>query len=143
MTELLEIPFKPENGRPPTAVLHRLLDAISKLDGKRLVLTLKEQKRLRSSNQNRYYWGVVIPPIVRMFREYGNMVDSQDVHEFLKLKVGKLAMNIVTPDGEVVKSLGSTAKLDTQEMEVYLERVRAFAAEYGVAIPLPNEVVDG
>lgn len=143
MTELLELPFKPENGKPPTAVLHRLLDAIAKMDGKRLILTLKEQKRRRSLNQNSYYWGVVIPPIVRMFREHGNMVDGQDVHEFLKLRVGKLAMNIVTPDGEVVKSLGSTAKLTTMEMEVYLERVRAFAAEYGVAIPLPGEALDG
>jgi len=45
----------------------------------------------------------------------------------------------VSPDGEVMKSLGSTTKLSTQEFEVYMENVRAWAAEYGCEIPLPNE----
>jgi hypothetical protein len=141
MSELLEIPFKPENGKPPTAVLHRFLECVSKMDGKRLVLTLKEQKRKRSQNQNAYYWGVVVAAVTQMFRDAGNYVDGEDVHEFLKLRVGKLSRNIVTPKGEVVKSLGSTAKLSTQEFEVYLERIRAWAAEYGCSIPLPHEEV--
>ena len=49
---------------------------------------------------------------------------------------------MVTPDGEVLKGLGSTAKLSTLEFEIYMEKCRAFAAEHGVAIPLPNEEVN-
>jgi hypothetical protein len=131
MSELLEIPFKPENGKPPTAVLHRLLEAISKMDGKRLVLMVKEQKRKQSQNQNAHYWGVVVAAVTQMFRDAGNYVDAEDVHEFLKLRVGKLSRNIVTPDGEVIKSLGSTAKLSTQEFEVYLERITSLVAYTG------------
>jgi hypothetical protein len=142
MSDLLELPFKPENGKPPTSVLHRFLDAVSKAGDKRLILTLREQKRRRSLNQNSYYWGVVIPAITEMFREHGNYVDGDDVHEFLKLRVGKLAQIFVTPDGEVQKGPGSTAKLSTMEFEVYLERVRAWAAEHGVVIALPNESVN-
>lgn len=138
---LLEIPFKPEHGKPPTAVLHRLLDAVSLAGDKRLVLTLKEQKRRRSLNQNAYYWGVVVHAVTQMFREHGNYVDPEETHEFLKLRVGKLARVIVTPDGEVVKSLGSTAKLSKMEFEVYLEQIRAWAAQWGCIIPLPNEQV--
>jgi hypothetical protein len=139
MSDVLELPFQPLDGKIPTAVMHRLLDAVAKMDGKRLILALREQKRRRSLNQNAYYWGVVLPPILQMFREAGNGVDAEDVHTYLKEHVGKLKQVFVTKDGEVLTGAGSTAKLSTQEMEVYLDRVRAWAAEYGVAIPLPNE----
>jgi hypothetical protein len=140
MSNLLDIPFKAENGKPPTAVLHRLLDAIAKMDGKHLVLTLKEQKRRRSLNQNAYLWSVVYPAIVEVFREHGNAVDADDVHSYCKEHVGKLKQVFVTPQGEVLTGAGSTAKLDTMEFEVYAERVRAWAAEtLGIGIPLPNE----
>jgi hypothetical protein len=111
------------------------------MDGKHLVLSLKEQKRKRSLNQNAYYWSVVVEAVTRMFREHGNYVDPEETHEFLKLRVGKLSRVIVTPDGEVVKSLGSTAKLSKMEFEAYLEQVRAWAAQWGCLIPLPNEEV--
>lgn len=138
---LLQLPFKPENGKPPAAVLHRLLDAVSRSGDKRMVLTLKEQKRKRSLNQNAYYWAVVVQAVTQMFREHGNYVDPEETHEFLKLRVGKLSRVIVTPDGEVVKSLGSTAKLSKMEFKVYLEQVRTWAAQWGCLIPLPNEQV--
>ena len=99
-------------------------------------------KKRRSLNQNAYYWGCVLPPIVAMFREHGSNVDAEDVHAFLKDNVGKLKQVFVTPDGEVLSGPGSTAKLGTMEFEVYLEKVRAWAAEVlGIAIPLPNEQV--
>lgn len=139
---MIELPFTPKDGKIPTAVLHRLLHAVGKASGKRLVLVLKEQKRRRSLNQNSFYWGVVVPAVTGMFREHGNYYDDNDVHEFLKLRVGKLAQNMLMPDGKVVKSLGSTTKLTTQEFEVYVEKIRAWAAGYGLAIPLPNEITE-
>jgi hypothetical protein len=142
MTDLLDLTFKPEQGKIPTSVLHRLIDAVAKMDGKRLILTLKEQKRKRSLNQNAYLWGVVYARIVEVFREYGNNVDAEDVHAYLKDHVGKLKQFFVTPDGEVLTGPGSTAKLTTQEFEVYVENVRGWAIDtLGVAIPLPNEEV--
>ena len=139
---LLELPFKPESGKPATAVLHRLLDAISRAGDKRLVLTLKEQKKRRSLSQNAVYWGVVLPPIVAAFREHGNNVDAEDVHCYLKEHVGKLKQHFITPDGEVLTGPGSTAKLTTMEFEDYLAKVRAWAAEtLAVAVPMPNESI--
>jgi hypothetical protein len=140
MTELLTIPFTPENGKPPASILHRLLDAISRAGDKQLVLTLKSHKKRRSLNQNAYLWAVVYPAIVEVFREHGNNVDAEDVHAFCKDNVGKLKQVFVTPDGEVLTGPGSTAKLGTMEFEVYTEKVRAWAAEtLGITIPLPNE----
>ncbi len=143
MVELIEIPFQPEGGKMPTGTLHRLMSAVARMDGKRLILTLKEQKRRRSLNQNAYLWGCVYPVIVQVFREAGNNVDAEDIHSYLKDHVGKLKQVFVTPDGEVLTGPGSTAKLGTMEFEIYVEKVRAWAAEtLGIGIPLPNEQVN-
>lgn len=143
MSVLLELPFKPDHGGLPSAVLGRLQAAVVCAVGKRLVLTLKEQKKHRSPSQNAYLWGVVYPAIVAVFREHGNNVDAEDVHDFLKDRVGKLKQHFITPDGEVLTGSGSTAKLTTAEFEAYLEKVRAWAAEtLGITIPLPNESTD-
>jgi len=140
MADLLELPFKPVSGKPPSAVLHRLLDAISRAGDKPLVLTLKAQKKRRSLNQNAYLWAVVYPAIVEVFREHGNNVDADDIHAYCKDHIGKLKQVFVTPHGEVLTGPGSTAKLGTMEFEVYVEKVRAWACEVlGLAIPLPNE----
>lgn len=143
MSVLLELPFKPDHGGLPSVVLRRLQAAVASAAGKRLVLTLKELKKSRSQSQNAYLWGVVYPAIVAVFREHGNNVDAEDVHDFLKDRVGKLKQHFVTPAGEVLTGPGSTAKLTTVEFEAYLEKVRVWAAEsLGTAIPLPNESTD-
>ncbi len=126
-------------GRLPGQVHREFDDLVRSLAGKRVTIKLSLYRKKRSSNQNRYYFGVVVKAITEMFRDQGNNVDADDVHEFLKLRVGKLAQVFVTPDGEVLKGLGSTAKLSTQEFEVYMTKCRAFAAEHGVMIPEPNE----
>ena len=108
-------------------------------EGKWICLTVGLAKKPRGNKQNRYYWGVVVKLVTQMFRKHGNYVDENDVHEFLKLRVGKLAQNVVMPTGEVIKSLGSSAKLSTVEFSDYCERIRAWAAQYGCNIPLPDE----
>lgn len=130
-------------GRLPLEMAAKIAALVRSMDGKKLCFSISEVKRRRSGNQNRYYWGVVIPPIVQVFREAGNSVDAEDVHSYLKEHVGKLSQVLVTPDGEVLRSLGSTAKLSTMEMETYLEKVRCWAAEtLGIEIGLPNETIN-
>jgi hypothetical protein len=139
MADVLEIPFVATAGLIPPHVRDRLTQAVSKMDGKRLILTLKEQKRRRSLNQNNYYFGVLVKRITVAFREAGNDMDEAEVHEYLKNEVGKLSRIAVLPDGEVVKIKGSTKRLTTMEFEVYVEKVRAWGASMGVALPLPHE----
>ena len=47
-----------------------------KFKGQRIEITFRKKKKHRSSEQNRYYWGVVIPYILEAFIELGN--DLQD-----------------------------------------------------------------
>lgn len=139
MTQSLEFCGLVTDGKLPAEVSDKIAAVIRRMEGKRVLVTVREQKRRRSLNQNAFYWGVVVEAVTQMFRDAGNYVDPEDVHDFLKLRVGKLAQVFVDPNGEVIKSTGSTTKLSTQEFEVYLDRIRAWAAEFGVVIPLPNE----
>ena len=139
MTRGVEFSGQVTGGKLPAKVSEQIAAVIRNAEGKRVVVAVREQKRTRSNQQNRHYWGCVIPPIVAMFRDAGSMVDAEDVHEFLKLRVAKIKQVMVTPDGEVHTSLGSTAKLTTTEFMDYVEKIRAWAVEFGVAIPLPDE----
>ncbi len=136
---MAEVTCKVSSGSLSESDLQSLAVAIKAYDGKFVTITVRERKRRRSTDANRYYWGVVVPAVTAMFRDAGNNVDDDDVHLFLKLRVGKLSQNIVTPDGEVIKSIRSTKNLTTSEFQDYLAKIMAWAAELGCEIPLPHE----
>jgi hypothetical protein len=104
-----------------------------------VLITVEKRKKRRSLNQNAYYWKVIIPAIHEMFVQNGNDVDEEDVHNYLKEQVGKLSKVILLPDGSIEKIVGSTANLSTMQFEMYVEKCRAFAAQFGFLIKLPNE----
>ena len=130
------------HGEVREGVLDRLPDllrACRAVDGRKVVVTLEEAKKRRSNNQNAYMWGVVIPVITEMLRDFGNNVSPEETHEFLKVHVGKLIKEVTSMDGKIRRIPGTTTTLSTLEMENYLEKCRAFAAENGCVVPLPNE----
>lgn len=132
--------FSPvQNGHITMGCREAIATALKSLNGKFAKITIEERKKTRSSSQNAYYWAVCIPPIVNMFNEHGNNVDAEQVHEFLKDEVGKLSQTVVLPDGETKKITGSSALLKTMEFEEYLLKVRIWAQEWDIFIPLPNE----
>jgi len=103
-------------------------------------IRIKIERKRRSSNQNRYYWGIVIPAVRELLTDYGNDVDDEETHYFLKSEVGKLTKTVVNQKGVARKVVKSSTKLNTLEMEDYLERVRRWAAGHSVVIPLPDEL---
>jgi NinB protein len=138
---VLELSCLVSNGRIPLETSQAVAAAIRRMEGKRLVISLREQKRTRSNNQNAFYWAVVIPLVLEMFVEAGNDTNPEEVHLFLKENVGGsvCVKVLLTPDGKRCPVLRSSADLSTAEFEDFLERVRAWAAEMGTQIPLPNE----
>ena len=97
---------------------NRYLLQLQKLEGKRIELTLKEEKSQRSLNQNNYYWGIVVE-ILRLHFGYD---DPEEMHFALRLKF--LPIDGV-PNLQAAKS---TTALNTAEFEDYLERIRRWAA---------------
>jgi len=104
----------------------------SKHEGKDVCVSITRGRK-RSSPQNNYYWGVVIPLAWQGLVDLGNDCDEEDVHEYLKERFGKRK---VMQDYTIAES---TTKMTTLEFEEYLERIKRFAAvDLCVNIPDPN-----
>lgn len=105
---------------------------IQKFRGKnRVFVIVDEDKPSRSTNQNKYYWSVVL----KMVSEFTGHTQNE-MHEYFKEEF--------LPHKQVLdKSIVmSSTKLKTDEFEKYLEDIRRFAAEkLNVVIPLPNEII--
>lgn len=117
--------------------------------GHGIEVTVRRRRKRRSSPQNRYYWGVIIPAVLRGFIDAGNALQEgnqahrETVHEFLKLRFLDNGIEIHDAEGVLHKGPPTTTTLTTTEQEEYHDRIREFAAEFlGVSIPLPNEQVE-
>lgn len=94
-------------------------------------LEVVKSKNIRSLNQNRYYWGVIVKMIAD---ETGYMMD--EVHQILKGEFLRYER-----DGKTFTR--SSSALNTLEFEQYGEKCRLFAAEnLGLTIPLPHEITE-
>ena len=84
----------------------------------------KLKKKVRSLDQNAYYWGVVIE---LMSDETG--FTTEEMHEALKQKFLMIEKN-------GMKFPRSTSSLTTGEFSEYVEKCKMFAAEWlGIFIP--------
>jgi hypothetical protein len=102
-------------------------------------LVLK-RKGKRSSQQNRYMWGVVISMITSHLIHLGNDVNDEVVHEWLKLKFNP--QYLYGENGEVLDTLpGSTADMNLEQMIAYLDKIIAWAwHQFKLHIPPPDEI---
>ena len=107
--------------------------ALNKLEGKRVEVKVEAYKKRRSSHQNQYYWGVVIPMISK---ELGYTKD--EAHSALKNKF--LTVSNYSKQDIEFELTKETKELDTKEFEQYLRDIRNFAGDFlGIFIPQPNE----
>lgn len=108
------------------------LKACSELRGLEVEITIDKRRNRRSTLENNYYWGVVLE-IISDWTGY----TPQEAHDALREKFLSKA------DGERgLVRIKSSAALTTVEFEEYLSKIRQWASEQGVFIPLPNEVID-
>lgn len=93
------------------------------------------KRKLRSVQQNSYYWGVVIEMLTMEIYGANDKDSKQEMHDALRRKFLSF---------ENVKGLPtmlSTTRLSTIEFEAYMEQIRRFASQYlGIVIPEPNQV---
>lgn len=127
------------DGRLVLDARQAFLEAVRGLDGKLVVLELR-QSRSRSNQQNRYYWGAVLPIVQDGMKAVGVSMSIEQVHELMKYKF--LQIEYVTNDGEIIQSIGSSKELSPPEFNEYIERIQQWASEYlGITIPDPNEQI--
>lgn len=100
----------------------------SKKDGE-YKLIVKKKKKFRSSQQNKYLWGV---PYKLIADETGHTTD--EVHAYL-------TSLFLQDKSRIIPVIKSTTELSTVEFEEYTENIRRWGAStLSLNIPLPNEV---
>jgi hypothetical protein len=101
MSDTLELSCLVTNGRIPLEVSQAVAAALRRMDGKRVVISLRKHVNRRSDRQNRAYWGIIVPSVLEMFTDAGNDTTKEEIHEYLKEHVGgsMFARVLIDPDG--------------------------------------------
>jgi hypothetical protein len=112
----------------------KLFNILKSLSGKHSI-SIEKFRDGRSTNQNRYYWGIIVNGLAS---EFGYFRD--EIHQLLRQKF--LSYTRENPKtGTTEHFVRSTTDLTTEEMEEYLESIRVWAlSEFSVYLPLPNEI---
>jgi septum formation inhibitor-activating ATPase MinD len=92
-----------------------------------VIITVKKRGK-RSSEQNRYYWGICIAEIRLRLKELGYRMTAEDIHDMLKLKF--IPVHLHDGEGTLIATMpGSTAEMNKTEMMDYLNQVIEWAAD--------------
>ena len=122
---------------------HSLKEAIKAFEGKTITISLKLFRKSRSSEQNRYYWGVVIPIWQNILKEeWGEFNSKEETHEFLKYNCN-YSEKVIEDTGEIIRLSKSTTTNTTTDQEEFHLKARRLALEmFNVDIPEPNEQIN-
>ncbi|MCH7517282.1 MAG: hypothetical protein IIB08_09255 [Bacteroidetes bacterium] len=94
-----------------------------------------DHKKLRSIQQNRYYWSCVVGELSQLTGYV-----PEEMHEILKHKFN---LQTALIGSEYIEFGGSTAILNTKHFTEYIEQIRIWAAtELNCHIPDPGELTD-
>ncbi len=113
----------------------KLFDLLKTLKDEPHRVYVLDRKKLRSSSQNRYYWGVILDSLAQH-----TGIEVHEMHELCKHKFNLKTNHI---DGVVYEWGGSTKLLNTKMMTDYIEQIRTWAnVELDLNIPEANELSD-
>ena len=131
--------IKLDNGQLKLVNKAEMLKFAQSLNCNEFTFTLEKKRNKRSNEQNKYYWGVVVPLVKQGLTELGNLVDLESTHDFIKSEFNY--KEIVNKDtGEVKKIPNSTTQLTKSEFSEMIERVKQWSAEWcNIYIPDAGE----
>ncbi len=108
---------------------------LSKLEGKKVVLTVEKMHNKRSLKQNAYYWACL-----EVISNYTGHT-SDELHRLFK--------GLYLPRREIILNkkkyhlAGSTTGLTKGGFVEYMMQIQAEAAQMGLALPSPEQFKDG
>lgn len=118
--------------------VRKLFDQVK--DGKWLVEISQHNKR--SDQQNRYYFGIVVPLVQNGIRDLGTELTKEETHEFLKAKFNYSEVSN-KDTGEYIQVPRSTTLLNKEAFSDYIAKIQQFAAEFlGIVIPDPGQQLE-
>lgn len=136
--EKVVVQSKVYNGKLSGYASDILTKFVQNNEGKNVEVIVRRKRAKRSDNQNRYYWGVIIPIIHSELVNLGHRLNSEEVHFFLKQKFNY--KTVATKEGELIGEIPqSTATLNKLEFMEYVDKIIQWSAEIlNVTIPQPT-----
>jgi hypothetical protein len=119
-----------------------VLNAIQTFNNKDVVISFSKPKKNRSNNQNRYYWGLVLPLIQNgLLEATGELRSVDNIHYKILLPLFAPTNEIVNKDtGECIVERLTSSDLTTTQFCEYILEIQKWSAEFlGIDIPSPNE----
>lgn len=114
------------------------LTLVGQLEGEAIEVTIKKQSKRKSTQANRYYWGVVVE-YTRMWLTdtQGEEFTTEEAHELLKQRNN--ASEIKSGMGTVV--IGRTTKgMESDEFTAYIDRcIKWLYNISGIIVPSSDE----
>lgn len=131
-----------QSGKLPTQTKRDIQQFILENEGKLVEITLKKARSKRSEQQNKYYFGAIIPIIRQALRDLGHKLTAEEVHYFLKQKFH--FKRIISPDGvEIGEVPQSTTTMTKTEFIEYIDNISQWAAEIlSIEIPQPEQQIE-
>ena len=120
-----------------------ILKALKAFEGVNITVTISKRKKKRSTNQNSYYWAVIVPFWKQIFLdEWGEVYSQSQTHEFLKYNCN-FTEKVNKETGEIIRVSKSTTENSTTDQELMCKQARDLALEmFNIEIPLPNEQIN-
>ena len=121
---------KVERGKLVLDYPEQLVVRLASLEGKRVEVIVRKETKTRTSQQNRYLFGVVYA-IISDCTGY----DPEQVHDAMKVKFASQHLD----NGLVITE--RTSKMTTERMTQYIDDIKRWAAEFlGLYIPDAGEI---
>ena len=115
---------------------------LKSLEGKELVVNLSVYHTKRTTQQNRWYWGVVIPTIIRyLLEESDKEYTKEDIHDYMVTEL--LRPRIMTRDvldrQVITYEVKRVSAMTTKEFSEFVINIQQHWAERGLVIPDPEQ----
>ena len=115
---------------------------IQSLEGKDVAIRIKKLVRKRSDRQNRWYWGVAIPTIIKgIEQQNGEVLDKGTAHALaLNITDGiKLESKMLFGYNVIEVKQKRTSDMSVEEFCEFYKKLQNAFAERDIIIPDPNQ----
>jgi hypothetical protein len=113
---------------------------LDKYVGKDVEIEIRLASKTRSQKQNRWYWGVAIPTIIKWQLEQEGIEYSKDeIHYFILKNIVKPEVQVHPVMGEqvIIHKSKTTSQMNTKEFNDFKENLQLYFAERDIVIPDP------
>lgn len=112
-------------------------------DGKHVQFEVTLPRNKKSVQQNKYYWGAIVPFIQKVFADAGKNMRNVEVHYVLSAQFLPEKPPVVNPlTGEVSTVRYRYSELTTKGFSAYFDAIGAFLLEEtGLVLPAPDDLL--